>query len=228
MVILCLESGRYFTLDESARRIWTCIAEQGWSIHATAHAIAAQAGAEQDLETITADVAVFIEILKQKKLLQSGITDPHIGDHVEAVPRLPAWTWAAARLGPRRSIWSGVVGLAVTRILLRRIGLRGTLALLAVTLKNHPRRQVDERIQSVFAHRLRSAAIMCPLRTACLEQSICLLWMMRRQGVDANLRIGVAPFPFLAHAWVEHCGRPVNETADSIAMFQIMTDTFAL
>lgn len=227
LVILCLASGRYSTLDESGRTVWRYIAEQGWSVEAAAHAIAAEAGAD-DLQTITGDVTAFVEILKQKKLLQPAVSDPDGAELTEAMERLPRWTRAAALLGPRGSTLSCIVGLAVARILLKRIGLRATLSLLAQTLKNHPRRHVEQPTLGLFARKLRSAASMCPLRTACLEQSICLLWMMRRQGIDATLRIGVAPFPFSAHAWIEHRGLPVNETADSIAMFRVMTDTFAL
>jgi len=50
-------------------------------------------------------------------------------------------------------------------------------------------------------------------RTSCLEQSLVLWWMLRRQGIHADLRIGANKQAgrFEAHAWVEFCGAVVND-----------------
>jgi hypothetical protein len=34
------------------------------------------------------------------------------------------------------------------------------------------------------------------------------------------LRLGVQPYPFSAHAWVELDGEPVGDSPDSIALFR--------
>jgi len=49
---------------------------------------------------------------------------------------------------------------------------------------------------------------------SCLEESLVLAHLLRRQGIEAQLRIGVkkdAP-KFEAHAWVECAGTALNET----------------
>jgi hypothetical protein len=54
------------------------------------------------------------------------------------------------------------------------------------------------------------------LRPTCLTRSLTLGRLLRRQGLAANLRLGVA-MPngrFAAHAWVEHGGVVLNDTQD--------------
>lgn len=67
------------------------------------------------------------------------------------------------------------------------------------------------------ASRLAVAAAFYPRRALCLEQSIALFVLLRQRGAPARLRLGVRPLPFLAHAWVEVDGVPVNEQPDAIA-----------
>lgn len=55
------------------------------------------------------------------------------------------------------------------------------------------------------------------VRATCLPCSLLTWWMVRREGIDAALRIGVSRSGdgLAAHAWVEHRGRPLG--ADSLA-----------
>ena len=50
----------------------------------------------------------------------------------------------------------------------------------------------------------------------CLPQSLALWWLLRRQGIDTELRIGVRKDAdrFEAHAWVEYLGVVLNDLAD--------------
>jgi hypothetical protein len=45
----------------------------------------------------------------------------------------------------------------------------------------------------------------------CLQQSVCVVRLLRRRGVAARLTIGYRPVPFLSHAWVEVDGRVIND-----------------
>ena len=47
----------------------------------------------------------------------------------------------------------------------------------------------------------------------CLEESLVLWWLLRRQGIDSELRIGVRKSggKVEAHAWVEREGAALNE-----------------
>lgn len=96
----------------------------------------------------------------------------------------------------------------------RLIGLRRTFTLL--------RRMTPDRAEPANAatlitettRRVTIAAAFYPRRALCLEQSLTLFVLLRRRGVRAELRLGVQPRPFYAHAWVEAGGRPISEAED--------------
>jgi hypothetical protein len=66
-----------------------------------------------------------------------------------------------------------------------------------------------------------AAAVFCPGRVECLEQSMALYFLLRRHGVAAELRFGVRMMPFAAHAWVLHRGVPVNEELEQLRQFAV-------
>jgi hypothetical protein len=47
----------------------------------------------------------------------------------------------------------------------------------------------------------------------CLPRSLVLWWLLRRQGIESDLRIGVSrqDGQFAAHAWVEYQGLPLSD-----------------
>jgi hypothetical protein len=55
----------------------------------------------------------------------------------------------------------------------------------------------------------------------CLVRSLVVVWLLRRRGIAAELRLGVRTLTgrFEAHAWVEHCGVPLGEDADVARVF---------
>ena len=55
----------------------------------------------------------------------------------------------------------------------------------------------------------------------CLTRSLYLWWLLRRRGIDSQLRIGVRLTGGVldGHAWVEHVGIPVNDRPDVSADF---------
>lgn len=111
------------------------------------------------------------------------------------------------------------VVLALTRGLLKVAGFRRTIrwaGRLAGRRSLGPGARDDaERA----ARRVAVAAAFFPGRAVCLEQSIALYVLLRRRAVPADLRLGVQPYPFKAHAWVEVDGQPVFENADELVKF---------
>lgn len=65
------------------------------------------------------------------------------------------------------------------------------------------------------------AARRGPLPASCLPRALVTSWLLRREGIESALRIGVARDggPFRAHAWVEVGGRPIGEDATSPERF---------
>ena len=77
----------------------------------------------------------------------------------------------------------------------------------------------DERAGEWTAKLVRAAASVernSPLKPNCLERSLALWWTLRRHGILAELHIGgrKGDRGFEAHAWVEHNGEVLNDTAD--------------
>ena len=84
------------------------------------------------------------------------------------------------------------------------------------------KRTVSSRQRSAahaVCHRVTMASVFYPGRALCLEQSLALYVLLRRRGIDAELKLGVQPYPFNAHAWVELGGQPLNESAETIREF---------
>jgi hypothetical protein len=48
--------------------------------------------------------------------------------------------------------------------------------------------------------------------------------LLRQRGIEAQLRLGVRPYPFGAHAWVEHGGKPVNEDPERVRSFVVLPE----
>ena len=63
------------------------------------------------------------------------------------------------------------------------------------------------------------AALRGPVRASCLRRSLLVWWLLRREGIEAVLRVGVnrEGGTLHAHAWVEYEGRPLND-ADDVAL----------
>jgi hypothetical protein len=59
-----------------------------------------------------------------------------------------------------------------------------------------------------------AAQQFAPIHSTCLERSLALWWLLGRQGVVSQLRIGVRKDgqKFAAHAWVEREGVAIGES----------------
>lgn len=110
--------------------------------------------------------------------------------------------WRAARL----LLW--------IRVSLRLRGYNPTFASLQRRLEGVPV-AANAGNEPVFkTNRMIHAAVhYSPLHFTCLEESLCLWYLLRKQGISPQLRIGVrkANGKFEAHAWVEYAGEAVNQ-----------------
>lgn len=120
-----------------------------------------------------------------------------------------------ARLLPRIvavRLWLDLSGFDATRARIARrldpaAGAPADPAVLAAALR-------AGRIAAGLGRRL-------PFDGTCLVQSLALWWLLRRDGLPAELRIGVERRgeALAAHAWVELCGEPVSDSPEAIARF---------
>lgn len=137
--------------------------------------------------------------------------------------RLGASTGAATSAGDAirsPSIAACLFSLYTAKLALKLLGFGRTLraARSLTTASPHHESTLQEVVDRV-AVRVATAAAFLPGRALCLEQSLALYWLLRRRGIAAQLRVGVQPSPFSAHAWIEYHGKPVNEDGDRIKQF---------
>jgi len=119
----------------------------------------------------------------------------------------------------RRVLLTALVVLPFVTLGLRLAGLRRCQRWLA-RATGGPRVQgltsdVQRRIQRTVGMVCLAArhALGAP---TCLPQSLACWWLLRRQGIDSDLRIGTRKEngQFEAHAWVEYQGLVLNDRSD--------------
>lgn len=119
------------------------------------------------------------------------------------------------------SVMHAMLRLCLLKLSLGVIGFRRTwhwiqVRSLQVPLSNG----ADGSLVTKAEYRVAMAAALYPGRAECLERSLLLFWYLRRRGVDVRFRMGIQMYPFTAHAWVELCGRPVNDVPEHVRRFR--------
>jgi hypothetical protein len=110
--------------------------------------------------------------------------------------------------------------LPFVTMLLRMRGFRYTHRFLKRSLtpakNDSPGAQIDACV-ALTSRLVRAAARNSPIPSTCLERSLAQWWLLARQGIAAQLRIGVRKESgkFTAHAWVEYDGIAIGEPESS-------------
>lgn len=78
--------------------------------------------------------------------------------------------------------------------------------------------QDDEMVKKT-EYAVTMAAALYPGRALCLERSLVLYYLLKRRGILVTYCQGVQPYPFLAHAWVEYRGQPINDVPEHVQLF---------
>lgn len=77
-----------------------------------------------------------------------------------------------------------------------------------------------------MARMVRAAARRSVIRTSCLEESLVLWFLLQREGIAADLRIGARKVAgqFDAHAWVECDGEALNQVEEVHRHYAVFED----
>lgn len=78
---------------------------------------------------------------------------------------------------------------------------------------------VDVEVVKAAERAVAMAGALYPGRAMCLEQSVVLYYLLRRQRIAVKYCQGVQPHPFAAHAWIEYRGEPINDVAEHVKWF---------
>jgi hypothetical protein len=105
--------------------------------------------------------------------------------------------------------------LPLISLSLRLRGFRKTQAFLQklLSLPSHTVKISTSSSADLTVRMVRAAVRNSPGHPTCLDESLALWWLLGRQGVRSDLRIGVRKDgeKFEAHAWVERDGVALNE-----------------
>ena len=78
------------------------------------------------------------------------------------------------------------------------------------------------------------AVKLAPYKGACLSRSLTLWWLLRRQGIESELRIGARKnrepdkSEIDIHAWLEYQGKPLNESRKALKDFVPFKENFTI
>ena len=120
-------------------------------------------------------------------------------------------------------------GLPGVYLNLRRFGFKNYLARLQhIPLAAVPPDIETSSVPAQISYLVNSAARLLFRREACLERSILLWSLLRRRGIESELKIGVVTedSTMRAHAWIEIDGEPINEPPDTNQRFTAFESSF--
>jgi hypothetical protein len=119
------------------------------------------------------------------------------------------------------SVGGTLLRIALLKAALAAAGFGRTWRWIQASAQRVPtRRVVDTTVVARAEYAVAMAAALYPGHAACLERSLMLYWQLRRAGVPVTYRMGVQMYPFLAHAWVEHEGVPINDVPEHVRLFR--------
>jgi Transglutaminase-like superfamily len=129
--------------------------------------------------------------------------------------------WRALARDDRRSLAQAAMLLVYARLRLPFIDFRAD---------PHSAQRADSGVSSaaalaraqVVARIVGIAAGHSPVRVSCLHRSLVLWWLLRREGIPCQLRLGAhaAAGQFEAHAWVRCAGVALNQIPADLARYR--------
>jgi len=119
-------------------------------------------------------------------------------------PQARALFWRAAFLLPRIALSLRLHGFIRTKDSFQKEILRSPVS--------RPDQHSDQTVRET-CRMVKAAGHYGFLRPTCLVESLALCYLLQKQGVPADLRIGVRKISdeFEAHAWVEYAGAALNQ-----------------
>jgi len=134
---------------------------------------------------------------------------------------------------PAQSLFlRAIVLLPIVAVSLRWRGFRATQAMLERFVSNGSPSQDSAELDSraaLTAHMVSVADRTGLVNPSCLAKSLTLWWLLMRQGIAAELRIGIRKEneKMAAHAWVERKGVALNEPEEHHRHYAVFDAEFS-
>lgn len=228
MILLDCATERYLTLNYVAADIWKRLVAGMLPVE-----IVNELLLEYDAprEQIASDVRLQIEDLLANGLMESidvpaGPTSPPPTSDIqsdlpvrsESLQKSPSET-TASRMRPVTHLQCLLL-LAEAKLRLAWQGYERTLHWVGRSVERVPvTDNASMGVVRAIEYTVAMTAALYPGRAKCLERSLVLYRILRRQGVAVRYCQGVQPFPFQAHAWVEYRGEVINDVPEHAAFF---------
>lgn len=117
--------------------------------------------------------------------------------------------------------------LPFVHLSVRTIGLHRTQSILSWLGKFKALEPPEDTKQHIARarHLIRYTRKNGPFKGNCLSRSLLMMTILKRQGINSQLLIGVRfeGSEFKAHAWLERNGKPLNESKDVRQRFSVFT-----
>ena len=225
IVLLNPATEQYLTLSGVAARIWELVGEG-----LTPPGIAERLCEEYDApgEEVATDVSAQLRSWLHQRLVAPAIpaceAEPRRFEPVSTVAAEVSVDHTSRPVVVPRVLQCGLMILAI-KMMLKIRGFTWTVDWIRGRVQAVPA-STSATIDAVQAVQwpVAMAAALYPGRARCLEQSLLLYYLLRRQGTAVRYCQGVKPFPFQAHAWIEYCGEPINDVSEHAQQFVRLPD----
>jgi Transglutaminase-like superfamily/Coenzyme PQQ synthesis protein D (PqqD) len=210
-VMLDLRAQEFLGLNAVSTELWRLLVEEGKTPQEVTRAMVERY--EVDPQRVIDDLGSLIATMLQRRLLVRCHPLSHASEAPHAAMRrtpleflLLALAWLADDKlckGSAPLEWlEACLCLRWVDWWLRGRGLQAFANRLAALPTSASVSWTDAEMQRLAA-RVASAANWQGFRAACLHQYLALCWMLRRRGLQVDFVIGVALYPFFAHAWLK-------------------------
>lgn len=210
-ILASIKTGQFHTLDEIGNLVWDAMGD-GQTVGDLISQLASQLGVPR--KRVRDNLLPFLQDLHSRTLVDIGRAE---------LPSRPIPEPVQLDEQPINDVaLSGVLSMAllcVVSVALRLFSLEKVWRVAHKRI-HRLRRVLPSNSSPSVIRQVALAATWSPLRAMCLEQSLVILWALRRRGVDARLQLGVQQYPFCAHAWVEYEGRPLNDQPENLKLYR--------
>jgi hypothetical protein len=216
-VLMDRKLGNYHTLNEVGGRVWELICAGNTTLTIVSRLLGEYDVPRLELE---GDVARVVEELLALGLIapgpQTALTAPA---HQEVARTIQSHEDGVDKVWLPSVLWCGLAILTV-KVALRTRGFDWAIAWIQRRVKDVAATAcLDTETVRAAERSVAIAGALYPGRARCLEQSLVLYSLLRRQGIAVKYCQGVQAHPFVAHAWVEYRDEPVNDVIEHVQLY---------